>query len=148
MGPTASGCYSADVAETPSSALPVTRTELVRVGATGRHLLVDPAQLAREGAHAEGDEHPAPLGWPHVVVGRARDRLLARFVVGASGMILGASTGMFVGGMLGVILAMALLPLVPNLAIGVLMVVTLMCGSAGAVVGSRVLQRETFDDLG
>jgi hypothetical protein len=87
------------------------------------------------------------LGWPHVVIGRERDRPLARFVVGASGLILGASTGMFVGGMLGVILAMALLPLVPDIAVGLLVVTTLTCGSAGAVVGSRVLQRETFDEV-
>lgn len=87
------------------------------------------------------------LGWPHVVVGRERDRPLARFVVGASGLILGASTGMFVGGMLGVILAMALLPLLPEIAVGLLVVTTLTCGSAGAVVGTRVLQRETFDEV-
>jgi hypothetical protein len=87
------------------------------------------------------------LGWPHVVIGRERDRPLARFVVGASGLILGASTGMFVGGMLGVILAMALLPLMPDIAVGLLVVTTLTCGSAGAVVGSRVLQRETFDEV-
>lgn len=93
------------------------------------------------------DDLPAPLGWPHVLVSRARDRPLARFVVGASGMILGASTGMFVGGMLGVILAMALLPLLPNIAVALLVVTTVTCGSAGAVVGSRVLQRETFDEV-
>jgi hypothetical protein len=87
------------------------------------------------------------LGWPHVIIGRERDRPLARFVVGASGLILGASTGMFVGGMLGVILAMALLPLLPEIAVGLLVVTTLTCGSAGAVVGSRVLQRETFDEV-
>ncbi len=99
-------------------------------------------------------EPEGPLGWPHVVVGRARDRSLARhdrplarFVVGASGLILGASTGMFVGGMLGVILAMALLPLIPEIAIGLLVVTTLTCGSAGAVVGTRVLARETFDEV-
>ena len=87
------------------------------------------------------------LGWPHVVIGRERDRPLARLVVGASGLVLGASTGMFVGGMLGVILAMALLPLLPEIAVGLLVVTTLTCGSAGAVVGSRVLQRETFDEV-
>ncbi|HVI03027.1 MAG TPA: hypothetical protein VM869_30235 [Enhygromyxa sp.] len=87
------------------------------------------------------------LGWPHVIIGRERDRPLARFVVGASGLILGASTGMFVGGMLGVILAMALLPLLPEIAVGLLVVTTITCGSAGAVVGSRVLQRETFDEV-
>jgi hypothetical protein len=87
------------------------------------------------------------LGWPHVIVGHERDRPLARFVVGASGLILGASTGMFVGGMLGVILAMALLPLLPQIAIGLLVVTTVTCGSAGAVVGTRVLQRETFDEV-
>lgn len=87
------------------------------------------------------------LGWPHVVIGRERDRPLARLVVGASGLVLGASTGMFVGGMLGVILAMALLPLLPQIAVGLLVVTTLTCGSAGAVVGSRVLQRETFDEV-
>jgi hypothetical protein len=97
---------------------------------------------------ADLGEPPGPLGWPHVVVvGRARDRPIARFVVGASGMILGASTGMFVGGMIGVILAMALLPLLPEIAVGLLVVTTLTCGSAGAVVGSRVLQRETFDEV-
>ncbi|MFO7566139.1 MAG: hypothetical protein R6X02_26070 [Enhygromyxa sp.] len=89
----------------------------------------------------------ATLGWPHVVVGRERDRPLARFVVGASGLILGASTGMFVGGMLGVLLAMALLPLLPQIAVGLLVVTTVTCGSAGAVVGTRVLQRETFDEV-
>ncbi len=110
------------------------------LGTATSNRLVAPAPVA------PANEPPAPLGWPHVVIGRARDRPLARFVVGASGMILGASTGMFVGGMLGVILAMALLPLLPNIAVGLLMITTLTCGSAGAVVGSRVLQRETFDE--
>jgi hypothetical protein len=87
------------------------------------------------------------LGWPHVVIGRSRDRPLARVVVGTFGLVLGASTGMFVGGMFGVLLAMALLPLVPDIAVGLLVVTTLTAASAGAVVGSRVLQRETFDEL-
>jgi hypothetical protein len=87
------------------------------------------------------------LGWPLAMSRRSRDRPLARLIVGTFGMVLGASTGLFVGGMLGVLLAMALLPLLPQIAVGLLLVTTLTCASAGAVVGTRVLQRETFDEL-
>jgi hypothetical protein len=132
------------VAETTSSALP--ETELVARSVSARYPVLVRTE-ALEPTPEHGEPSPAPLGWPHVVIGRDRDRPLARFIVGASGLVLGASTGMFVGGMVGVILAMVLLPLLPHLAFGVLMVMTLMCGSAGAVVGRRVLQRETFDEL-
>lgn len=100
-------------------------------------------------SHASGGRKGSggALGWPHVVVGRSRDRPLARMVVGTFGLVLGASTGMFVGGMLGVLLAMALLPLMPDLAVSLLVVTTLTCTSAGAVLGTRVLQRETFDEV-
>jgi len=86
------------------------------------------------------------LGWPHVVVPRRRDRRVARAIVKTFGLVLGASTGMFVGGMLGILIAMILLPLLGELALGVLVVVTLASTSMGAVVGSRVLERETFDE--
>jgi len=68
-------------------------------------------------------------------------------IVGTFGLVLGASTGLFLGGMLGVLLAMALLPFVPDIAVILLAVTTLTCTSAGAVLGARVLQRETFDEL-
>ena len=87
------------------------------------------------------------LGWPLALVPRSRDRPLARLVIGTFGMVLGASTGLFIGGIIGVLLALVLLPLVPGIAIPMLLVTTLTCASAGAVVGSRVLQRETFDEL-
>lgn len=93
------------------------------------------------------DEPAGPLGWPHVIVGRSRDRPLARMIVGTFGLVLGASTGMFLGGMLGVLLAMALLPLLPQIAVTMLAVITLTCTSAGAVLGARVLQRETFEEI-
>lgn len=86
------------------------------------------------------------LGWPHVVVRRPRDRRVARAIVKTFGMVLGASTGMFVGGMLGILIAMLTLPLFGEVALGVLIAVTLAATSTGAVVGSRVLEREAFDD--
>jgi hypothetical protein len=86
------------------------------------------------------------LGWPHVVVPRRRDRRLARVIVQTFGLVLGASTGMFLGGMLGILVAMVMLPVFGELAIGMLLVLTLAATSAGAVVGSRVLERETFDE--
>lgn len=86
------------------------------------------------------------LGWPHIVVPPRRDRRLARTIVQAFGLVLGASTGMFLGGMLGILVAMLLLPVFGEVAIGVLIVVTLAATSTGAVVGSRVLERETFDE--
>ncbi|MFV8754606.1 hypothetical protein ACNOYE_29000 [Nannocystaceae bacterium ST9] len=88
----------------------------------------------------------AMLGWPHVVVPRRSDRRVARAIVKTFGLVLGASTGMFVGGMLGIVVAMLMLPFFGEVAIGVLIVVTLAATSTGAVVGSRVLERETFDE--
>ncbi|NVB40519.1 hypothetical protein G6O69_21945 [Pseudenhygromyxa sp. WMMC2535] len=86
------------------------------------------------------------LGWERALVGPARDRPLARAVVGTFGLILGASSGMFLGGMVGVAIAMAVLPMAPQLAFFIVLFTTLSCASAGAVIGPRVLQREAFDD--
>lgn len=86
------------------------------------------------------------LGWPHVLVPLRRDRRLARAIVKMFGLVLGASTGMFVGGMFGIVVAMVLLPVLGEVALGLLVVVTLAATSLGAVVGSRVLERETFDE--
>lgn len=100
-------------------------------------------------ALARREQTSAPellLGWPHVVVPPARDRRLARAVVKTFGMVLGASTGMFMGGLVGIVLAMFLLPLFADFALGLLITVTLASTSMGAVVGSRVLEREAFDE--
>jgi hypothetical protein len=99
------------------------------------------AALARRDSNA-----PELLGWPHVVVPRANDRRLARAVVKTFGMVLGASTGMFLGGIIGIVFAMFLLPLFADFALGLLLTVTLASTSMGAVVGSRVLEREAFDE--
>ena len=90
---------------------------------------------------------PDGVGWPQVLAGHSRDRPLARMVVGTFGLVLGASTGLFLGGMLGVVCAAFLLPYAPSIAFLLLLVTSLTAASAGAVVGSRVLQRETFDTL-
>lgn len=99
------------------------------------------AELSR---HAPAD---LALGWPRALIGRSRDRPVARMVVATFGLVLGASTGLFLGGMVGVVIAMALLPMLPEIAGWLVLFTTLSCASAGAVVGPRVLQRETFDDL-
>ncbi|PRP90836.1 hypothetical protein ENSA5_60860 [Enhygromyxa salina] len=99
----------------------------------------------------------APLGWPYVAVGssgaapgstqlRANfGQILARRVIGGFGLMLGASAGLFVGGLAAVLLAALLHPFVPHLAELALLSITLFSLAAGAVIGRRVLQRETFE---
>jgi len=93
------------------------------------------------------DQAELAMGWHRALIGRSRDRPLARAVVGTFGVVLGASSGLFLGGTLGVAIAMAVLPMAPELAFFIVMFTTLSGMSAGAVIGPRVLQRETFDDL-
>ena len=61
------------------------------------------------------------------------------------GLILGASAGLFIGGMAAALLAALIHPFLPHLAELVLLSVTLFSLSIGAVVGRRVLERETFE---
>jgi hypothetical protein len=86
-----------------------------------------------------------PLGWPYVAVNPADDYPLARRLIGMFGMVLGASAGLFVGGMAAALLAALLHPFVPHVARLMLVCVTLFSLAVGAVVGRRVLQRETFE---
>ncbi|MCA9683757.1 MAG: hypothetical protein KC457_16275 [Myxococcales bacterium] len=105
-----------------------------------------------EPTHGDGqlvpyDQALLAMGWHRALVGRSRDRPVARAVVATFGLVLGASTGLFLGGAVGVAIAMAVLPMVPKAAFFIVMFTTLSGLSAGAVIGPRVLQRETFDDL-
>lgn len=85
------------------------------------------------------------LGWPYVAVGRGDDHPLARWVIGSFGLVLGASAGLFLGGMAAALLAALIHPFLPHLAQLVLSSVTVFSLSIGAVVGRRVLERETFE---
>lgn len=86
------------------------------------------------------------MGWRRALVGRDRDRRMARTVVSIFGLVIGGSLGLFVGGLIGVIAAMLLLPAVPQLAMLIVICTTSCCLSMGAVIGPRVLQREAFDE--
>ena len=87
----------------------------------------------------------ADLGWPYVAIGKPDDHPLARWVIGSFGLVLGASAGLFVGGMAAALLAALIHPFLPHLAELVLLSVTVFSLSIGAVVGRRVLERETFE---
>jgi hypothetical protein len=85
------------------------------------------------------------LGWPYVAVRSTDDYPLARRLIGMSGLVLGASAGLFVGGMAATLLAALLHPFLPRFARLVLLSLTLFSLAVGAIVGRRVLQRETFE---
>ena len=85
------------------------------------------------------------LGWPYIAVRPADDHPLARRVIGMFGLILGASAGLFVGGLGAALLAALLHPFMPQLAHMVLICVTVFSLAVGGVVGRRVLERETFE---
>jgi hypothetical protein len=85
------------------------------------------------------------LGWPYVAVRSTDDFPLARRLIGMSGLVLGGSAGLFVGGMVATLLAALLHPFVPHVARLVLLSLTLFSLAVGAIVGRRVLQRETFE---
>lgn len=85
------------------------------------------------------------LGWPYVAVRSTDDFPLARRLIGMSGLVLGGSAGLFVGGMAATLLAALLHPFLPRVARLVLLSVTLFSLAVGAIVGRRVLQRETFE---
>jgi hypothetical protein len=85
------------------------------------------------------------LGLPQVVAGGPSDHPLARRVIGCFGLVLGGSAGLFVGGLGATLLAALLHPFVPQLARLVLLSITLFSVALGAIVGRRVLQRETFE---
>lgn len=88
----------------------------------------------------------AALGWPYVAVRSTDDDFpLARRLIGMSGLVLGASAGLFVGGMAATLLAALLHPFLPRVARLVLLSLTLFSLAVGAIVGRRVLQRETFE---
>lgn len=87
----------------------------------------------------------AALGWPYVAVRTTDDFPLARRLIGMSGLVLGASAGLFVGGMAATLLAALLHPFMPRVARLVLLSLTLFSLAMGAIVGRRVLQRETFE---
>lgn len=85
------------------------------------------------------------LGWPYVAVSPTDGDPLARRLIGVFGMVLGGSAGLFVGGMAATLIAALLHPFVPGFARLVLLSLTLFSLAMGAVVGRRVLQRETFE---
>jgi hypothetical protein len=85
------------------------------------------------------------LGWPYVAVRSTDDYPLARRLIGMSGLVLGGSAGLFVGGMAATLLAALLHPFLPRVARLVLLSLTLFSLAVGAIVGRRVLQRETFE---
>jgi hypothetical protein len=85
------------------------------------------------------------LGWPYVAVRSTDDFPLARRLIGMSGLVLGGSAGLFVGGMAATLLAALLHPFLPRVARLVLLSLTLFSLAVGAIVGRRVLQRETFE---
>ncbi|GEM_PF-7117747 len=86
------------------------------------------------------------LGWQGALAGRSRDRPIARAVICALGLVLGASSGMFLGSVLGIAVALVLVAMAPQLAFIIVMFTTLSGMAAGAVVGPRVLYREAFDE--
>jgi hypothetical protein len=102
-------------------------------------LIDDPTELASELA-----TEPA-LGWPYVAVPTTDDYPLARRLIGMFGLVLGGSAGMFVGGMAATLLAALLHPFLPHFARLLLLSITLFSLAVGAIVGRRVLQRETFE---
>lgn len=85
------------------------------------------------------------LGWPYVAVRATDDYPLARRLIGMSGLVLGGSAGLFVGGMAATLLAALLHPFLPRVARLVLLSLTLFSLAVGAIVGRRVLERETFE---
>ena len=90
-------------------------------------------------------EELAPLGWPWVALEPLDDHPAVRQLIGSFGLVLGGSAGMILGGCVGAIAALVLRPLFPGLAELVLLSLTLSSLAAGAVIGRRVLQRETFE---
>jgi hypothetical protein len=93
----------------------------------------------------QADGAGGALGWPYVAVRSTDDYPLARRLIGMSGLVLGASAGLFVGGMAATLLAALLHPFLPRFARLVLLSLTLFSLAVGAIVGRRVLQRETFE---
>jgi CHASE2 domain-containing sensor protein len=83
--------------------------------------------------------------WPQLAVGRDAEHPLARRVISCFGLVLGGSAGMIVGGLGAALLAALLFPFVPHLIGLVVLSVTLFSVAFGAIVGRRVLQRETFE---
>jgi hypothetical protein len=96
---------------------------------------VDAAEIATDSA----------LGWPYIAVRATDDYPLARRLIGMFGLVLGGSAGLFVGGMAATLLAALLHPFLPRFARLVLLSLTLFSLAVGAIVGRRVLQRETFE---
>lgn len=87
----------------------------------------------------------AGLGWPYVAVRPIDDHPLARRVISSFGLVLGASAGLVLGGLVGGLLAVLIKPFMPALAELVLLSLTLSSLAAGAVIGRRILERETFE---
>jgi hypothetical protein len=85
------------------------------------------------------------LGWPWVAVRSTDDYPLARRLIGVFGLVLGGSAGLFVGGMAATLLAALLHPFLPRFARLMLLSLTLFSLAVGAIVGRRVLERETFE---
>jgi hypothetical protein len=96
-------------------------------------------------AEVEHVASESELGWPYVAVRSTDDFPLARRLIGMSGLVLGGSAGLFVGGMAATLLAALLHPFLPRVARLVLLSLTLFSLAVGAIVGRRVLQRETFE---
>ena len=95
-------------------------------------------------------EHPprtelAEFGWPYVAIRPIDDHPLARRVISGFGLVLGASAGLVFGGLLGGLVAVILSSFAPGIAEYVLLFTTSSSVAAGALVGRRVLERETFE---
>lgn len=87
----------------------------------------------------------AEFGWPYVAIRPIDDHPLARRVISGFGLVLGASAGLVCGGLLGGLLAVILGSFVPGIAEFVLLFMTSSSVAAGALVGRRILERETFE---
>jgi hypothetical protein len=98
-------------------------------------------------AHVDGPHAGSgrELGWPYIAVAPIDGQPLAHRLIGVFGFVLGGSAGLFVGGMAAALLAALLHPFVPGFARLVLLSVTLFSLAVGAMLGRRVLQRETFE---
>lgn len=102
------------------------------------------AAVASPASLAKYEADPA-LGWPYIAVRPIDDHPVARRVISMFGLVLGASAGLFVGGLGAALLAALLHPFMPHLAQLVLISVTVFSLAVGGVVGRRVLERETFE---
>ncbi|PRP99333.1 hypothetical protein [Enhygromyxa salina] len=97
---------------------------------------------------ADASSQALAKSWPRlsaVVTGGASGHPLARRIIGGFGLMLGGSAGLFVGGLGAALLVALLHPFVPHIANLLLLSITLFSVAFGAIIGRRVLERETFE---